>query len=325
MNVYRISTCTSTDVDSKVWKSYLAAFNSAFGLNRDLDDMKRKYMLTHKTFSYHVFAQVDDQIAGSCSVIPYKYIIGTEELSVGLVVDVFILEDHRTDPLLLFKMYRQLKDLLKNQEIDVIIAVPNDMAYPYWKRVVKWKDIGNLPYYVVPVKPRFNFDRRGYLTGILTKLLVRPFNYLSRYINDSGSDSLIRLDRTKANLLDEQRYGKEHKIIKSGTFYCSYLSFNESGKVVCYLIDFANPNGLKDGKSLSLSLHHITTNVVCDYVAYIGKLPFTQLSMLRLPNRLEPRKLRLMYDVINWDSSLDESVLGVMQNWDFGLYNYDVR
>ena len=57
---------------------------------------------------------------------------------IGQAVDVFILEDFRTDPLMLKKMYSKLKELLIANNILAVLAVPNAVAFPYWINVVKF-------------------------------------------------------------------------------------------------------------------------------------------------------------------------------------------
>ena len=51
-----------------------------------------------------------------------------------------------------FSLYNELKRELINNGIVMTVAIPNDIAYPYWKNVVKWKDIGFLEYHALPVK-----------------------------------------------------------------------------------------------------------------------------------------------------------------------------
>ena len=48
--------------------------------------------------------------------------------------------------------YNKLKKTLIDNHVIMVIAVPNDLVYSYWKNVVKWKDIGLLQYYALPVK-----------------------------------------------------------------------------------------------------------------------------------------------------------------------------
>ena len=70
----------------------------------------------------------------------------------GLAVDVFIREAYRVDPLMLRRMYKKLRLLLEEEQVVAVIAVPNATAYPYWKNVVKWKEVGFINYWALPVR-----------------------------------------------------------------------------------------------------------------------------------------------------------------------------
>ena len=73
-------------------------------------------------------------------------------IKIGQAVDVFILKNFRKDPLMLSKMYSNLKDLLIANSIIAVMAVPNSIAFPYWINIVKWKYLGNLKYWIIPIK-----------------------------------------------------------------------------------------------------------------------------------------------------------------------------
>ena len=60
-----------------------------------------------------------------------------------------------------------------------------------------------------------------------------------------------------------------------------------------------------------------------DIVIYVGKIPFIECALLKLPRKLEPKRLPLMLDWLP-ESGRPEGILDV-QEWDFGLSNYDVR
>ena len=138
---------TTTQITTDEWESYALAFMQVFEKEYTIDFFQNKYQLTVDKDAYHVFLKEDDSIVGACTVIPFIYDIERKTIRCGLAVDVFILPEYRTDPMALYRMYKILKKELIQKEIAIVIAVPNEMAYPYWKNVVKWKDIGFLNYY----------------------------------------------------------------------------------------------------------------------------------------------------------------------------------
>ena len=60
-----------------------------------------------------------------------------------------------------------------------------------------------------------------------------------------------------------------------------------------------------------------------DIIIYVGKIPFIECALLKLPRKLEPKRLPLILDWLA-ESERPEGILDVRE-WDFGLSNYDVR
>ena len=63
-------------------------------------------------------------------------------------VDLFVLSEFRNDPLVILKLYLELKKLIKKSEISIIVAVPNINSVSYFTNILKFKNIGNLKYWI---------------------------------------------------------------------------------------------------------------------------------------------------------------------------------
>lgn len=315
----------TSHITDKEWIVYVNSFNFTFGKKYDKDYFIQKYFKTTDNNSYHSLLYDNETIVGSCSVIPQPYIFVNDGIKVGLAVDVFILETYRTDPLLLYKMYNKLKRTLIDHGFQIVIAVPNDTIYSYWKTIVKWKDIGNLNYYTYPLKAGNIIKKQITVSNFFSEIICNISLKLSSFVCTKEKKSAIRIDKSQ-KVIEEQRYNSSHTLVVIGNTFFSYRIVLEEDIQTCYLIDFYNKNTfLKDSKSLTQAITYIKNKHQFDHIVYIGKIPFFQLSMIKVPYRFEPRHLNLTIDFLSFFEEKTTNILLRKSHWDFGLFNYDVR
>ena len=315
----------SNQLSENEWSLYTEAFNEVFNKHYLLNHFKQKYLTTVDNCSYHAILIQNEKIVGSCSAIPYQYFLNNQIIRIALIVDLFILESYRSNPYTVYNLYKKLKEYLKKKNITLIVAVPNDMAYPYWKNVVKWKDIGCLDYFALPINVA-NITKNGLkILNRFSKLAATILLTFSRFIISTEKNQKIRINRDIA-AIEKQRYTEDHKIIKSGKSYFSYRIVNEDNVKACYLIDFYNIDKKKrDSFSLYEAVKYIKSKEEIDLIIFVGKLSFLQCVLIRVPFKMEPKHLYLMTDILIPDNIKNTDLIYNMKNWDFGLYNYDVR
>ena len=142
-----IKVCTTHEWTEQEWSSFIASFNIVFSRQYSEEFFRKKYLSSCDHCSYHALLLNDDgEVVGNCSIVPFLYYQGSTVFKNGLGADVFIREEYRTDPLMLRRMYKKLVKLLVDNSVVAVMAVPNATAYPYWRNVVKWKDVGYLRY-----------------------------------------------------------------------------------------------------------------------------------------------------------------------------------
>lgn len=322
----------SLEFTDKDWAGYTAAWNAVYKVyNKGTSEeaFRHKYLTTIAGTSYHALMIHADEIVGACTVMPYDYLVGAEKVRAGLAVDVFILESFRNDPYGLYRMYDDLRRHLIEQGICLVLAVPNDIAYPYWKRVVKWHDIGCIPYYCLPVRAASVLGSRAKVLNVFSRYLCWLYSGLQAALtllwNPQAREQRIRIDRGNC-VVEQQRYGDEHTRVVLHNHCFSYRVVNENGIVVAYLIDFFNSRTrVRDAKTLNSAVRHIMREHAVDLILFVGKLALLQAQLLRVPFGKEPRHLPLIADIlVDHDGSLASLVLDYA-NWDFGLFNFDVR
>lgn len=316
---------TSRELTEIEWATYTSSFDEVFHKGFPEAHFYQKYMLTIDGRSYHALLLENDTVVGGCTVIPYNYHFGDVLRRIGLVVDVFIIEKNRTDLWALFSLYNELKRELINNGIVMTVAIPNDIAYPYWKNVVKWKDIGFLEYHALPVKVGNVLKRGGKLLNYVSRFGCRLLISISYLIRSSEKGHSIRINR-EDDIIERQRYTDNHKtlIVKRSKF--SYCIVDEEGIKTCYLIDFYDIwNKNKDVESLRNAIKYIYKNEQIDLIVFVGKLAFFQLLLFKVPYGYQPKKLYFTADILISDSLDGKQDVFNIADWDFGLFNYDVR
>ncbi|MEI7897432.1 MAG: GNAT family N-acetyltransferase [bacterium] len=324
-----ISILTSRELTAKQWESYTQSFNFVFNKNFAPENFTHKYLNTCDQTSYHALLVEKDEVVGGCSVIPYHYLFEAEKNKIGLAVDVFILPSYRSDPYTLLRMYQSLKSRLKEENIAMVIAVPNDLVYPYWKNIVKWKDIGAIPYFAYPVNLANVLKSGCKILNVLSRAFATlnfGLNTLISFLFNSVQKPFpISVDRADP-VIEEQRYTADHVIIKNDRHAFAYRIVEENQVQTAYLIDFYNQkNHLKDLKTLLFAIRHVLKHHQIDLLIFVGKLHFFQSLLIKIPYKKEPKHLYLMGDIFNPADIINNFDVFDYKNWDFGLFNYDVR
>ena len=307
------------------WKTYTYSFNQVFQKSFTVKDFEHKYLNTIDTYSYHVLLKDDkNDVVGGFTAIPYEYLIANGSVRVGVIVDVFITEDHRSDLLALHKMYKKIKEELIENDIALTITNPNETAFKYWQKIVRMKEVGNLYYHILPLKIANVVTKLPKFLNSFSLFGSKLFAWLSIF-NVSERLFPIRLNRFN-DIIEKQRYTKDHKKISIKNTFFTYRIVNEEGVITCYLIDFYNiKNRKKDTTSLRRAISYIISVEDIDLIIFVGKLTFFQFLLFKVPFKLEPRHLHFMVDIINKEKVSNPEIIYNFHNWDFGLFNYDVR
>ncbi len=319
-----IKVCKSTEWSDREWKTYAYGFNEVFSTSYSVDFFRDKYLSVYKGYSLHSLLLDDDgNVGGGVTVIPCVYSCGDGDFLNGLAVDVFIRPSCRVDPLMLRRMYRQLRRLLESEGVSAVTAVPNAMAYPYWKNVVKWKDVGDVDYWVVPV-------RAGNVLGKL-KTVLNCGSLLYSYCVYAFSALTIpfsgKQKRYSYVISADDRYivhkfsSGNYTVVKDGNTQVVYRIVDEEGVKTAYVIS-ATKKGLRSAVAYRKAVGLLLKEKV-DIIIYVGKMGIFQTLFMKVPKKFEPKELPLMFDVIIPNEMFSNAY--DINNWDFGLLNYDVR
>ncbi|HEY9257862.1 hypothetical protein, partial [Chitinophaga sp.] len=249
---------------------------------------------------------------------------GTDKI-VGMACDAFIDEDYRKDELLLKKMFDSLQQILEANKVFFLISIPNPIAYPYWKYMVKWKDIGDLSYYVLPI-------HAGVVLKNKLSKLINVFNHLFVYTtawmlapfqrknNSSDMYKIMPYALKRDNALLEQRFDDTYLSLNEGGIKFYIRFYEEQGSQVAYIMDVIPMNK----SNLDYVAAYVTRHFAhkTDMIMYIGSLNFTPRLLYKLPKTKEPRRQPFIGKYVG--TAADRAIFDY-SNWSIGLADFDNR
>lgn len=213
---------------------FLALFSLVFNKKMNVEQFNRKYLCTSHGYSYHGLMVVDKQIVGAYSTIPYLYNFFGKTVTFALSVDTMIDQQHRAGPFNLIKMTTLVYDAMKQDGVDFVMGFPNDNAYEFTKRVLKWRDIGELDYYVLP-------RNIGAVSPGLSLLNVFSRIYagikVSLPVPQKAADYKYNIEKVSGEEFDKHRYDQRHSIINlESRAKCVYTIHVEEQGIRAYIL-----------------------------------------------------------------------------------------
>lgn len=295
-------------------------FLDVFGKNLTEEHFDRKYLHTPLGYSYHGLMMVDGSIVGAYNVIPYEYNFFGTRVLFGLSVDVMTRNDARGGPFNLSEMAEIVYEAMRSDGIGFIFGFPNEVAYGYTNRVLKWNDIGELDFYMLP--------RR--ISAIIPRLT--PLNGLSRFMAAMSlrlpwrcgkTEACYKIEKAQGTGFERHRYNGDYDFVAIGDGgKCVYrLYVEEHGIRVLYIIDVypLRPEFLME----ALRRVYRRNARSADIMLYVGRLPFVPRPLFRVPMSKRPRRVRMCGRVL-LPHVVDDRVFQIA-NWNVNLSNFDVR
>ncbi len=309
----------TTDLSTSKFEQIVSNFNLVFNRNVEFEYFKRTYCQTNLGFSFHSTVEDNNLIGGVFTVIPYEYLVNEKKVLIGLAVGTYIIPTFRKDPYLLRQMFEVMENNLKAYNIDFIIAIPNDNVYTYWKSVVKWKDIGNLNYYIHPINLHTLFKNRFLVPfNRLISFTLNSIIFIRKFLSNNFFEKSIRIYRDDS-FLNTRLYSYNKVTSKNFSYY--YKIYNEDGVRSAYIIYFF-PRKISILEKCVKNLTIQRKNDI-DLILYIGNLKYSPLNMIKVPSKYEPKHIHFTGRELN--SKLFPDYFLDIKNWEIDLLNFDVR
>jgi hypothetical protein len=309
----------TVDLSPQQCEQMKSLFFSVFAREMRESAFERWFMRSPMGYSYHGLMLHDDEIVGSFSAIPYRYrCFGTERMF-ALSVDTMISPQHRGGKTNLVTMAHLAYEAMIKDGINFIYGFPNELYYAHEKRILGTRDIGKLNYYVLPINigtaiQKFkvmNYPSRLF-AGIMAKLPasrdMRKREYDIEKIND---EQFIK-----------HRYDGSYDFLSLSGGRSVFKIYSEQGgaKALHILDVWPMTPAAMDETIREVLLRY---GSVVDLILYVGRLPFSPRRLVKVPQGLEPQKIRMTGKILV-EGAVPESIFDI-DNWNVNVSNFDVR
>lgn len=295
-------------------------FNYVFKRNRNAQLFFDMFLNTFLGYSYHVLLYEGNELIGHHAGIPFIYNRDEEHFLVGLGLDSMTHPKHR-DFFNVRDMFKACEEAMATDGCVLRIGFPNDNSYPILKKGFKYKDIGKLNTYFLPIK----------ISGV--KPNIKMLNPLSRLLSACiiGLSSFSRSKRVFS-----YKYGKDRSCFDDtrykwfgGVDYCKievdgikayYKTQVQEGVKTLFILDVWPIS--KNGFDKIVRVIYKKEHKGIDMIIYVGHLPFTPMSLITMPHKFEPKHFNFTCKPLVKDY-FDDSIYDI-NNWDVNLSNYDL-
>lgn len=302
-------------------KSIYHLFEEVFEKQRSVFFFREEFENNPIGYSYHAIWYDDDRtVIGHNVYIPFQYVKNDVKFMLALSTDAMIHPKHRGKG-----GYRQLVmacgEMAQKEGCKMRIGFPNDNSYPVQIRGFKFKDIGSLTTYCLPihlsginVKLRFlNF------LSVIGSFIVILFSHLSLFSQKTYTVK-YKKDRSSFDSFRYKWFSGDYRIIEKNKYKFVYRRFEFKGKKGTFLMDVHPMSKANFDKACRyIYFHEFNTT---PFIIYVGHLKFYPLSMIRIPKRCEPKQFHFVGKVFDTDF-MDSDVFDI-DNWDVNLSNYDL-
>lgn len=306
----------TNELSAELVEQYCISFNEIFEKEFTPDYFMEKYCGNELGYSFHAFQLNElNEVKGSCSIMPSTYLVQKEKIRIGTMVDVFIKKDSRGNPYLLRDLFLKIINSVEENKIQAVLAIPNKNAFNYWTRIVKFKTIGYLDYFIFPLYIN-QIGFFNHLFKLYLKLSIFAFKCIPSIPKPLAVSRLFSVNYLKS------RFSSQHSSLKNEGDIIHFLVMKERKYKVAYLINL----GRKRKENFIKMLLKLSNIKNINFIVYIGRLPFFQCSLIKIPKKYHPQALPLCLKVID-ENIKDEQIkiLYEFNNWDFSLINFDTR
>jgi hypothetical protein len=308
----------STELTDKEFGDLHELFNLVYHKNIVPGYLNHKYNSPVTGYSYHGLMYDDEKrIVGSLTYIPFAYNFYGKKFIAGCAVDLMVQEQYRNNLMSVSKMH-QLAVQKSAGTLDFVYAVPNQNSFLYFTKFLKWNCLGKLNYYLQVIN-----------ISALKKQLTF-LNFFSRYffyvVNHVGTSNYLYQSKAFVTKIsdasfNDYRFGNNYQIITDGENIAWYCIKDEEGTESAYIVDIM-PETKKWLRQVAKKIY-LKEKKKVDVIMYVGNLPCTPLNLPKVPNKMEPRKLKVVGKILN-PQLIDERIYD-LKNWHFNLADFDTR
>lgn len=291
--------------------------------SRSLVEFNNIFLNTCTGYSLHTMLKSDDDIVvGLYTVVPFDYIFNGENQLFCIGVDFMIRKDYRNDFKNVMSICKESMKYAKDNGITCIFAFPNDLSYQLNTRILRMKDVGKLYTYILPykvgdAKPSLKALNLGSMLFSRLMLGCSTLDY-----RKTLSNPIIHRNR---NTFDKTRYKwfkpEEYRFYNDKEMSCTWKCADFEGIKAAFLMDVF-PMNAKNFNKATREMFKAEKDYVGLFL-YVGNLPFTPTSMIKIPLKYAPKNFNFVAQVLD-KTKVDADMIFNMDDWDVNLSSYDL-
>ena len=309
----------TTELTSEEIAQINRLFNSIMKRDRTEEEFKRLSFNTPLGYSFHVLLMEGQELIGFHSVLPFYYLNKEQRFIAGLGIDTMTAIGHR-DFFNVRDMIVACEKAMKEEGCILRIGFPNDNAYPVLKKGFKYKDIGKLDTFFLPIR----------IGGV--KKSLRVLNPLSRLFAwfviqcsrlSNNKTQCIYQYRKESSTFDAIRYNwfdGDYPIVTIGDTVAHYKVNEHEGVRTAFILD-VHPRSKALFDAVVREVYKKEQRSI-DLIMYVGHLTFKPMSLIRMPHKYEPKHFNFTCKPLDKEA-FDDSLYQI-DNWDVNLSNYDL-
>lgn len=316
--------CKKTnELSPKDISNYCDCFHRVFHKKKDSTVFQSEFSNTCLGYSFHsLLLDEYGEVKGGYTSIPILYEVGGNEMLFAFGVDLMIDESVRDDASNLLSVIRANNNVLKDAGVKCFYGFPNDNSYKVNLAFIRMKDVGSLNTYILPW-------RVGSVKSSLSILNACSslFAHVLMITSKIGSCKKVieyRIHKKRPEF-ENARYQwfkkDEYQHYYNEEMSCYWKITNYDGVEAAFLMDVYPMSEKNFNKAVRIAYKNCNKQV--GLLLYVGRLPFSPKSMIKVPNRFSPKNFHFVAKIMD-RSVLDNDIIFNVSNWDVNLASYDL-
>ena len=304
-------------------RQYCEAYTEIFQHKKTPDLFKSEFSNTCLGYSFHsILVESDGRVVGGYTAIPMPFMVNDRELLFAFGVDLMVADGYRDDVSNVLAVIKSNDKVLKEEGIKCFYGFPNDNSYKVNLAFIRMKDICSLstyilPYHVGDAKPSLKVLNP--LSALFSKCML-----LFSKIHSNEEVVLYSIFKNHSKLI-ETRYkwfnGEGYEQYKDDELECYWKISDFEGVKAAFLMDVYPMSKFYFDKAVRKMVKACKGRA--GLFIYVGLLPFSPLSMIKVPRRFEPKNFHFVAKIIDKQMLNKETVYNP-SNWDVNLASYDL-
>lgn len=323
----RIEIYKTFEINDQLWKEITNGFNESFGKSLNDNSLKNSFCTSNSLgYAFHAVAFSDDNnVVGFNTYSPTFY---NDNLNVLVSGSTYVKKEYRKDIFIFYDMISALRKKGKEEGFHVTVGVPNSNSKDYAIKFLKAIYIGDLDYYILPLK----------ISSCFNKPFIRPLDFLckpfllshlylqlflSKHFNSKEKAVKYMMLSDKEHL--KQRFKNPHyKLYTEKNISAYYRIIIENHTRTAYLMDFRQSE-IRTKYALAKAVKYIVDTERPDAILFVGFLHLQQTILFKVPKRFIPKPLPMTYYILDKANKEKYSDMNDASNWNFSLMNFDAR